>query len=316
MTFLDELMQDFQKMLDFRTSVGYATATYVNTVTPFIHFCGENYPEANYITQQMVDDWIMCHPYNKKQTQIVFISLIRQYTKFINSLGKEAFIPDSDYTVRSEKYLPYVFSDNELTCFFDSVDKIPTWSEKFQRGIVLPVLFRMMYCCGMRPSEPLRLRCEDVDLKTGSIYIRQTKRNKERYIIISNDLLALCQKYDEIVGEREWFFQRKDKVPYNTQWMTTNFHICWDKSGLVKRGKPRPYDLRHAFGSRNIIRWIDGGKDVMSLLPYLSTYMGHSKLRDTLYYVHLLPERLRNSAGIDWNQFDVIFKGSAPDEES
>ena len=316
MTFLEELMQDFQKMLDFRTSVGYATATYVSSVTPFIHFCGENYPEANCITQQMLDDWITHYSYKKKGTQAAFICLIRQYTKFIKSLGKEAFIPDSDYTVRRERYLPYVFTDEELTGFFDSADKIPTRNKKFQREIILPVLFRMMYCCGMRPSEPLRLRCEDVDLKTGSIYIRQTKKNKDRHIIMSNDLLDLCQKYDEIAGVREWFFQRKDKIPYDTKWMTKHFHICWDRSGLIKRGNPRPYDFRHCFGSRNIIRWIDDGKDVMSLLPYLSSYMGHSQIRDTLYYVHLLPERLRNSAGIDWSQFDVIFKEGEPDEES
>lgn len=66
--------------------------------------------------------------------------------------------------------------------------------------------------------------------------------------------------------------------------------------------------LRHAFASHNIMRWVDEGRDVMSMLPYLSTYMGHPKFRDTLYYVHILPERLRKSAGIDWSQFDTIFR--------
>jgi integrase/recombinase XerD len=316
MTFLEELLQDFQKMLEFRTSVGYATATYISSITPFIYFCGENYPEASCITKQMIDAWLAYYPYKKSQTQAVFISLLRQYTKFICLLGKESFIPDSDYTVHRKQYLPYVFSDTELTCFFDSADKIPTRNKKFQRGIVLPVLFRMMYCCGMRPSEPLRLRCVDVELKTGDIYIRQTKKNKDRHIIMSKDLLSLCQKYDGIVGLREWFFQRTDGVPYDTEWMTKHFHICWDRSGLIKRWNPRPYDLRHAFASRNIIRWIDEGQDVMSLIPYLSTYMGHSEFRDTLYYVHILPERLRNSAGIDWSKFDVIFKEDESDEKS
>ena len=69
----------------------------------------------------------------------------------------------------------------------------------------------------------------------------------------------------------------------------------------------------HAFASHNIMRWIDEGRDVMSMLPYLSTYMGHSEFRNTLYYVHILPERLRKSAGIDWSQFDTIFRDDEHD---
>lgn len=53
-----------------------------------------------------------------------------------------------------------------------------------------------------------------------------------------------------------------------------------------------------AFASRNIIRWIDEGKDVMSLMPFLSEYMGHSSLHHTLYYIHLIPDRLRNTSSM------------------
>ena len=308
MTFLEELLEDFQKMLEFRVAVGYATATYKSCVTPFIIFCGVNHPEEKAITQQMVNDWLAYYAYKTAQTQASFMSCLRQYTRFISSLGKEAFIPGSDYTVKRGQYLPYIFTDAELGQFFDGVDSLPTRNRKFQRAVILPVLFRMMYCCGMRPSEPLHLRCEDINLTKGDIYIRQTKKNKERHIIVSTDLLELCRRYDKLAGAREWFFQRTDGIPYDTGWMTKHFHLCWDKSGLVKHGNPRPYDLRHAFASHNIMRWIDEGRDVMSMLPYLSTYLGHSEFRDTLYYVHILPERLRKSAGIDWSQFDTIFR--------
>ena len=45
---------------------------------------------------------------------------------------------------------------------------------------------------------------------------------------------------------------------------------------------------------------MDEGKNVASLFPVLSAYVGHSHLASTLYYVHLLPERLRRSPGVDW----------------
>jgi integrase len=45
----------------------------------------------------------------------------------------------------------------------------------------------------------------------------------------------------------------------------------------------------------------------MAMLPYLREYMGHSSLDETAYYIHLLPENLLKSAGIDWNRFNNMF---------
>ena len=46
----------------------------------------------------------------------------------------------------------------------------------------------------------------------------------------------------------------------------------------------------------------------MALLPYLSAYMGHSKISSTFYYIHLLPQRLRESSGIEWDALDEIYR--------
>jgi len=319
MSFLDEITSDFHKMLDIRSSLGYATATDKSSLPPFIDFCGQNYPDAEFITKEMVDKWLIFHPYECKRTQAIFIALVRHYTKFIRSLGKEAFIPDEEYTIHYERYRPYIFNDEELTVFFQAVDTFPpNRTHKASGGqsqLLLPVLFRMMYCCGMRPSEPLRLHIDDVDLKSGDVYIRQSKKNKDRHIVMSEDLRDLCIRYSFLAGQREWFFQKLSGDPIPTQWMTYQFNVCWRLSGLVKRGDPRPYDFRHVFATRNMMRWIDEGKDVMSLLPYLSTYMGHADFTSTLYYIHLLPDRLRRSAGIDWKQFSTIFGEGVYDEE-
>lgn len=307
MSFLANLENDFRMMLDVRSALGYATATDKSALPPFIDYCGTNYPNAESITKEMVDGWLACYPYKCARTQAVFISLLRHYTKFIRSLGKDAFIPDEEYTVRYERYRPYIFNEEELSCLFQAIDTIPPNRIVRDRAIIIPVLFRMMYCCGMRPSEPLRLRVEDVDLDSGDIYIRKSKKNKDRHVIMSGDMRCLCVKYSAMAGKREWFFQMRNGGPFSTKWMTMQFHICWELSGLIKRGNPRPYDLRHVFATMNMMRWADEGKDIMALLPYLSTYMGHADFKSTLYYIHLLPERLRRSAGIDWKQFSPIF---------
>ena len=51
----------------------------------------------------------------------------------------------------------------------------------------------------------------------------------------------------------------------------------------------------------NIKKWFAEGKDIASMLPVLSGYMGHTSLEDTAYYIHLVPEHLTDTGLISWN---------------
>ena len=317
MTFKGRLNDAFEKMMSYRQSVGYATATYRSSVPPFINHCTEKHPDATYITSDMVDEWLAFHPYSNNG-KAAFISLLREYTKYLNFLGYADFIPDDDYSVKRTAFHPYLFTDNELSAFFTAIDSYTgaTCGKRFLPELVLPVYTRLLYCCGLRPQEPPAIRTEDLDLETGDVYVRQSKRHKDRHIIMSADMLGLCRRYDSAMGKRKWFFQKWDGSQYETSWYNQIWRRLVSTSGISWRGTPRPYDLRHAFASRNIIRWIDSGKDVMELLPYLSAYMGHSELTATLYYVHLLPEKLRKSKGIDWGMITRIYgEGVLEDED-
>lgn len=316
MDFKERLHDAFEEMMSYRRSVGYATATYQSSVPPFIDHCTNGHPDAVYITRDMVDEWLASYPYSNN-SKAAFISLLREYTRYLNFLGYEDFIPDDDYTVKRTAFNPYLFTDDEMCTLFTTIDSYAgsTCGKRYLPNVVLPVYTRMLYCCGLRPQEPPAIRTEDLDLDTGDLYIRQSKRHKDRHIIMSDDMLDLCRRYDAVAGKREWFFQKWDGTPYGTSWYNQIWRRMTEESGIAWRGKPRPYDLRHAFASRNIIRWIDSGKGVMELLPYLSAYMGHSELTSTLCYVHLLPEKLRSSKGIDWDMLTRIYGEGAKENE-
>lgn len=65
--------------------------------------------------------------------------------------------------------------------------------------------------------------------------------------------------------------------------------------------------FRHNYATRTMMRWMNEGKDIMAMTTYLSAYMGHTEFTSTLYYIHLLPERLIKSSGIDWKRFSCIY---------
>jgi len=307
MNFKDALHKDYADMLDLKESTGYSRVTYQSHIKEFIAYCGNSYPNANSITKDMLDNWLQERDFKTNSTHNSAISRIREFARYQAAIGKTTYVPSGDYSVKVIRYVPYIFMDKELSNLFEAFDTITPHFGTPEREYIIPVLFRMIYCCGLRPSEPLCLLYDDVDLETGSIYIRQAKRKKDRRILMSEDLTVLCRSYNERKYPRNYFFERMDGSKFPTYWMTKQFHICWRNSGLEKRLNPRPYDLRHNFATRILMRWINEGKDVMGMVPYLSAYMGHTDFKSTLYYIHLLPERLKNCGGIDWERFSRLY---------
>ena len=54
----------------------------------------------------------------------------------------------------------------------------------------------------------------------------------------------------------------------------------------------RLHDLRHSFATHRLVKWYKEGADVQTLLPVLSTYLGHSHLEDTSIYLSMTHELL------------------------
>lgn len=314
MAFRDILFSDLEDMLSLKEALGYSRQTYTPYTTEFINFCGSRYPEAQTIKKQMVEEWLGEFQYVSPNTRTRALINLRTFTRYLASIGKETYVVDDEFSISTIPYVPVIMKDVELAQFFRGVEATTNSSSLPNKGYILPVLFRMIFCCGLRPAEPLNLKAEDVSLETGDIYIRQSKRRTDRHIIMSDDMLALCRRFDYIAGSREWFFQRPDGRSFNTKWLGHQFEQCYRNSGLCLPKAPNTYSLRHCFATYTMMRWCDEGKDIMVLLPYLSAYMGHTDIKHTLYYVHLLPERLRESAGIDWDSLDSVYPEVAHDE--
>ena len=307
MNLAERLDEYYENYIELRKSLGYSGNT-IYPVVEFIKYCTANFPNETAITKHMFDAWLSQRTFRTNSNHADAITRLRMFLRYLISVGESAFVPGEDYSVRVEKFMPYIFTDEELTRLFDAFDMMPQSPYSPNREHIIPVMFRMMYCCGMRPGEPISIQKEDFDLNSGEIYIRQSKGYKDRRILISDDLLRLCRKYAGHMPSKKYFFERSPGVKIPIYWVADQFGYAWELSGLVRRTQnPRPYDLRHNFTARSIIRWVNEGKDVAELMPFLSAYLGHTDLASTLYYVHLVPERLLNNKGIDWKRFEKIY---------
>lgn len=57
------------------------------------------------------------------------------------------------------------------------------------------------------------------------------------------------------------------------------------------------------------MNWQDEGKSFESMVLAFQTFMGHKNIKDSLYYLKIIPERLLTSPGIDWSRFDDLYQG-------
>lgn len=262
----------------------------------FLDFCEINNFEM--ITKETVDSWLKYYKYNTNKTKASHIGLIRNLSTFINFLGGTAYIPDEEYSFKIEHFNPIILNSRQLSELFTAIDKEnkPTYS----------ILFRLMYCCGLRPGEAVRIKRNDFDVLSGNLYIYCSKYNKDRHIITSEDIRRLCERYDSSAGIREYFFSNKDSK-IETQRLSGFLRRVIQKNNLYFAKGFRPYDFRHNFATQNIMNWLDKDLDIMTMLPYLSTYMGHKKFSYTYYYIHLLPERLLQSKNVDWNRLKKVY---------
>ncbi|WP_339062722.1 hypothetical protein [Tepidibacillus marianensis] len=88
----------------------------------------------------------------------------------------KAYILPKGYYPAEEQYMPYIYTVNELTKFFAKTDKCRYCCECPYSHLIMPVLFRMIYMCGLRVSEVRLLKVADVDLENGILTIHHSKR--------------------------------------------------------------------------------------------------------------------------------------------
>lgn len=319
LTFSSGLANEIRAMVDFRKSMGVTDYEYL--LSKFDRFCVSKYPDRTMLEREMVLDWIADERsrHNRVRNNAV---AIRQLGKHIVSSGKYAYVLPNNFVSSKNDFVPYIFSDEELAGFFKAADSVKCYKSNPYAHIIVPVLFRLLYCCGLRPNEGRELKRRNVNLENGEILIEHNKQKKQRFVVMSDDLLSLCRKYEThrnvFAPESKYFFPGYNNLPYQSQRVTAMFNQCWRKcnlkNGIENYHRARPYDLRHRFASAVLQKWAEEGKDLYAMLPYLRAYMGHKYFSSTAYYIHLLPENIKAVANIDWQKFESLLPEVSPYE--
>jgi integrase/recombinase XerD len=158
---------------------------------------------------------------------------------------------------------------------------------------VMPELFRVLYGCGLRVGEAVRLTVADVDLMAGILRILQGKFRKDRLVPVAAKLQQRLKTYAAALGHRspeERFFPSPRGGSYRPESIYWIFRQLLQSASIAHGGRghgPRLHELRHSFAVHRLEQWYRAGEDLNVKLPFLATYMGHRSMAGTQWYLQL-----------------------------
>jgi integrase/recombinase XerD len=249
------------------------------------------------LPRSLARKWLAKKPYESAKTQQPRIIVVRHFARFLQRAGYPAYVPESMLAARNPaRFVPRMLSDEELRKFFHAVDALEPTARSPLQHLVMPEVFRLLYGCGFRVGEVLKLRVRDVDLDQGIITVRQAKFRKDRLVPPAVSLVNRLRRYAEHFGNRPpdaIFFPGPSGGPFALRTVYTVFRKLLMQCGIPHAGRgkgPRIHDYRHLFAVHTLRRWYQAGEDLDAKLPLLATYLGHQHLSGTQRYLHLTTE--------------------------
>jgi site-specific recombinase XerD len=157
-------------------------------------------------------------------------------------------------------------SKEEVSLLIKTIDNIK------HKSIIM-----LAYSGGLRLSELLNLRLNDIDYNRGVIRINAGKGKKDRITLLSKNFLLVLQEYLQIYQPKEYLFEGANGGKYSAASVQKTMRRAVAKAGIKKNATL--HSLRHSFATH----LLEQGTD----LRYIQQLLGHESIKTTEIYTHI-----------------------------
>jgi site-specific recombinase XerD len=196
-------------------------------------------------------------------------------------------LPERIPYAREPRKLPLVLSADEVVRFLEAVP-----------GLKSRTALTTAYAAGLRASEAVRLKVGDIDSGRMMIRIEEGKGGKDRYAMLSPQLLTILRGYWRLVRPHQWLFPGRDEDrPIDPQVLHAACRSAYKAAGLAKR--VTVHTLRHSFATH----LLEAGTDIR----IIQVLLGHSNLSTTARYTRVASTTIRNTVSpLDRLRLEVV----------
>jgi len=269
------LRQRFIEDLRLKNFSAGTIKVYVHAVTSFAKFYGRSPDE---LTKEDIRAYLV-HLIQERGLSrgscVVHRNALRHL--YQDTLGYADWLQDFPRPKR-ERRLPVVLSRDEVRRLFAVVTNLKQ-----------KALFMTAYDAGLRLSEILNLRLDDIDSQRMVIRVRQGKGKKDRYARLTKGLLLLLREYWLAYRPNSWLFPgaSQDKR-YDLATPGQLLKKACRKAGISKRVSM--HTLRHSFATHLLEAGVD--------LRIIQHLLGHSRIQTTVMYTHISTDGLGSAPSL------------------
>jgi len=188
---------------------------------------------------------------------------------FTVTLGRSR-VTDRMPFVREPRRLPVVLSPEEVARLLDAAPGL-----KYQAAL------SVAYGAGLRAAEVVALKICDIDSDRMVIRVEQGKGRKDRYVMLSEHLLALLRAWWKAARPQGWLFPGQN--PLTTRQLNRACHAAAEAAGIDKRVSL--HTLRHSFATHLLEQKVD--------IRVIQVLLGHKKLDTTALYSQVATRTIR-----------------------
>ena len=310
--------QDIERFIATRRTLGRKFVTEEDDLRAWDAFLHRK--KAITMDRTVFDQWAKTLGHLNPTTQAKQLYAVHGFLAYYAREHPRCFVPDpAGFPKRSPQRLPCLVSAAEMSRLLAAATQLGNRRSHPVRSQTIQMALTLLFCCGLRAGELLRLRLQDYEAADQLLRIKDTKFNKSRLVPLS---ASVAQALEHYISERRCFriatepesilvWSSRRPVP-NAAYTLPGFteiwkRLCMSVGVIDERGRPpRIHDLRHSFAVAALQRWYEQGENVQARLPHLSTYLGHAGPAASHYYLHLTPA-LRSAAS---KRFHHAFGGS------
>jgi len=290
---LDQHLHDY---LTIRRSVGFKLDRTEKLLGQFLDHMNDH--NLTRITSEAAITWASTPEAADTNWWAQRLSVVRGFARHLHVIDPAHELPPPGvFPTRTNRAVPYIYTDAEILALMAAAARL----RSPLRATTHETLIGLLAVTGLRIGEALSLDRSDFDPVAGVLHVRNSKFNKSRHVPIqastADALAAYGQRRDNLCPtpvDPALFLSTA-----GTRLLYCNFHHTWlgliKAAGLPARSgscRPRPHDLRHRFAVVTLQGWYRDGIDVQANLPLLSTYLGHTDVAHTYWYLTGTPELL------------------------
>jgi len=301
-----------KEYLSVRRRMGFDLDIAGDRLLAFGHFADQA-GHSGPVTFDLAVAWAQSPPCPSRLTSAWRLQTLRPFLQYRAQFDDGTVIPPRGFFGSTHRRLvPHIYTDQEIAKLLQATDDLTP--KGGLRPVTYRTLFGLLAATGLRISEALHLRPEDIDLSHGVLMAHQTKFRKSRLLPLHPTVVAALKDYSQIqqikLGHQRTgaFFvsDRGTPLPYTTvvnTFATLRRRLAW--SGRGGYPLPRIHDIRHTFICRRLLDRSRNDWSPDHITDILSVYIGHAKVSDTYWYMTATPE-LMTAIG---QRFALFLKG-------